>query len=271
EANRERAATNTGIFFLMGQIGLAIGPALAGFLLERLASQNNHVFADALGPVFAGRLLETGTVAPIISLGLLAIPSALFMFLSLPNLRAHLERRAASAAHVAAEVAGSARLPLAALALLALVVALRSLINPALASFIPRMFQLKGWDAAAYGFVTSAFWLGGGVSGVLIGSLADRYDSRWLVAITLILSAPARFLRTEVDGPAAIVMALAVGALSGGSHSLLVVQAQSLLPGRKGLASGAILGFMFSTGALGTLLIGALSDRIGLTNAFTVV
>lgn len=271
EVNRGRAATNTGIFFLMGQIGLAIGPTLAGFLLDRFASHNNSLFTEALGPAYAGRLLEHGTTAPIISLGVLAIPGVVYMALSIPSLRAHLERRAASAAHLAAEAAGASRLQLSALALLAVVVALRSLINPAAAAFVPRLFQLKGWDATAYGFVTSAFWLGGGISGVIIGHMADRYDSRWLVAITLVLSAPALFLLTLVDGPVAIVTALAVGALSGGSHSLLVVQAQGLFPGRKGLASGAILGFMFSTGAIGSLLIGAMSDSIGLANAFHIV
>ena len=40
---------------------------------------------------------------------------------------------------------------------------------------------------------------------------------------------------------------------------------------RKGFASGAILGFIFGTGAIGTLIIGAVSDYIGLATTFQIV
>jgi MFS transporter, FSR family, fosmidomycin resistance protein len=67
------------------------------------------------------------------------------------------------------------------------------------------------------------------------------------------------------------VMTLLVGALTGGSHSLLVVMAQQLLPARKGFISGLSLGYMFGMGAVGTLLIGALGDRVGLEAAYQFV
>jgi hypothetical protein len=43
------------------------------------------------------------------------------------------------------------------------------------------------------------------------------------------------------------------------------------MPARKGFASGATLGFIFGTGAIGTLVIGALSDRLTLPVAFQVI
>lgn len=271
ESNPMRASRNTSMFFLAGQTGLAIGPTLAGFLLDRAATHNNAIFTQALGPVFHNALMERGTVSPILLLGLLPIPAVLLMGATLPSAAAHVAKRTQRAAETVANASASVSLPVKAIVLFALVVALRSLINPGAAAFIPRLFQSKGWDATAYGFVTSAFWIGGGLAGVYLGSLADKHDSRLLVAITLLLSAPALFLLTVIDGPLALALSLGVGALSGASHGLLVVQGQGLLPGRKGLASGAILGFMFATGALGSLLIGALSDRMGLGGAFQVV
>ena len=267
ESSRTRAASNTSIFFLMGQLGLATGPALAGLLLDRLASHND-LFTQALGPTFAGSLAERGTIAPILALGLLAIPAILFMALSIPDVRAHLTARAYTAASAGVAAARRARIPASSVVLLAVVVALRGVVNPGMVAFIPRLFQDKGWDATAYGLVTSAFWLGGGVAGVLVARLADRRDSRLLVALTLIATAPAIFLLVTLDGSLAFIMAMAAGALSGASHSLIVVQAQALMPGRKGLASGAILGYMFSAGAVGSLIMGSLSDRFGLPTAF---
>lgn len=271
EASRARATSNTSIFFLAGQLGLALGPALAGVLLDRASSHNNTLFTHTLGPVFAGQLIERGTIAPVLSLGLIAVPGVLFMALAIPNVRTHIARRASEAANAGASTFRRASLPARSIALLALVVALRGLVNPGAAPFIPRLFQERGWDASAYGFVTSAFWLGGGIAGVLVARMADKRDSRLLVALTLIATAPALFLLVSTDGTLAFVMALLAGALSGASHSLIVVQAQALLPGRKALASGAILGYMFSAGAIGSLIMGTLSDRFGLPTAFYAV
>lgn len=271
EASRARAASNTSIFFLMGQLGVAIGPALAGVLLDRIATHNNDLFTRALGPTFAGQLMEHGTVTPMVALGVIAIPAVLFMALSIPNMGQHVAQRASDAAKAGAETLRRARLPVHTVVLLALVVALRGVVNPGSAAFIPRLFQDKGWDSTAYGFVTSAFWLGGGVAGVLVARMADRYDTRWLVGLTLLATAPLIFLLVTLQGPITFAMALLAGAFSGASHSLIVVQAQSLLPGRKALASGVILGYMFSAGAIGSLVMGALSDSFGLPVAFYAV
>jgi MFS transporter, FSR family, fosmidomycin resistance protein len=67
------------------------------------------------------------------------------------------------------------------------------------------------------------------------------------------------------------VLAVAAGGLSGGAHSIIVILAQDLIPMRKGFASGAILGFIFGTGAIGSFIIGAVSDQIGLTTTFQIV
>lgn len=269
EADSARLARNSSIFFFMGQTGLAIGPVLAGFLLDRAAT-NNNLFTQSLGPVYAGALVERGTVVPVLAVGLIAIVPVLYMALSIPGRHDHRARRVATTTN---EAVASARasFPVKAFLFFALVVALRSLINPGTMNFIPRLFQLRGWDASSYGLIAGLFSFGGAIAGVAVGNMADRYDSRYLVAGTLILAAPALFLMTVLEGLGALLMAFLAGGLSGSSHSLLVVQAQGFIPGRKGLASGMILGFIFATGALGSLLIGSLSDRIGLAACFQLI
>jgi hypothetical protein len=51
----------------------------------------------------------------------------------------------------------------------------------------------------------------------------------------------------------------------GASQSIIVVLAQTLLPGGKAMASGLTLGFMFASGAIGGIINGLMADRIGLT------
>jgi FSR family fosmidomycin resistance protein-like MFS transporter len=151
------------------------------------------------------------------------------------------------------------------------VILLRGLINPGMVSFLPQMFQLRGWTAAEYGLVTSMYWLGGGTMGIFFGQLADRFGSRPLIAVSLLCAAPAVFGLTLSDGVLSFVLALAIGAFSGGSHSLIVAMTQKLMPAGKGFASGAALGFIFGTGAIGVLIIGSLADRYGLDTAFQIV
>ena len=133
-------------------------------------------------------------------------------------------------------------------------------------SFVPVLFEQKGWDPAAYGTITSSYWIASALSGLIFGRLADRFDRRKVMMLSMLSSAPAFYLLPAFDGPIAFLFAIAAGGLSGGAHSLIVVMAQDLIPMRKGFASGAILGFIFGTGAIGTLIIGAVSDYIGLGN-----
>jgi hypothetical protein len=52
-----------------------------------------------------------------------------------------------------------------------------------------------------------------------------------------------------------------------GSIACWFVHAQRLLPVRQGFAAGLILGFTFATGGIGTALVGALADTVGLLTA----
>jgi len=101
------------------------------------------------------------------------------------------------------------------------------------------------------------------------GSLADRFGRRRVAVLTL-LSASAPLVLVPVVGLSAWLYLLIPlsGLLTGATHSIIVVLAQRKIPGGMALASGLILGFMFSSGALGTLLTGYLADLRGLPVVF---
>jgi len=267
EMSSARPAHYTSIFFLSGQLGGGLGPLLIGLLLDQFATRNN-LFTAALGPSVQNQLLEHGTLSPVVALALIALPGILLLLLSMPSRLAYLQTRH----HAAGESRKTAPVAASVIVYLAVVIALRALANPGTAAFIPRIFQLKGWAASEYGALTGMYWFAGGIAGVIFARMASRFSDRFIIGMTLILGGPAlMLLPTAETVPAALLLALLVGALTGGGHSLLVVMAQQIMPARKGLVSGLSLGFMFGMGALGTLLIGAMSDRIGLEAAFQVV
>lgn len=258
ESDKHNVSTNLAYFFLLGQLGSAIGPTLVGLLLDSA----NRIW---LSPYLVGTGMEvvhqpTGNLTPVFIMAGVALLPALFMALMIP-----VRQRAA---RLSDKGLNWRALPWGVLGLLALMVIIRGIPQPGSINFVPRLFQEKGWLPSEYGFITGMFWLAMGVSGVFMGVLADRYDKRYVLFWTMLASAPAFFLLPHLDGVLAILAALAAGALSGGTHTLLVVLAQQLLPGGKAFASGAMLGFIFGAGALGSFIIGNLSDAIGLVSAF---
>ena len=266
DTDRTRATSNLAIFFLMGSMGGGLGPLITGILLDR-ASTHNNVFTAGLGPLMSGRLLEHGSITPILIFILVGVPAALFMALVIPGVHAHKAK---------VKLSSGAAIPrgkvvVMPLVVLATVITLRGFINPGLVSFLPAMFQSRGWTPSEYGLITGLYWIGGGMMGVVFGQLADRIGSRMLIVASLLLAAPALWALTVVNGPLAFVLALAVGAFSGGAHSLIVAMAQRVVPVGKGLASGAVLGFIFGMGALAVLVIGAVADRIGLDATFQII
>lgn len=271
ESSKTRSMTNLSIFFLMGQTGSAIAPTILGILLDSAATHNN-VFTAALGPSMAGVLRESGSITPIFLMALIALPPILWLFMTMPSSRAYNSVRVAAGINPKSSTFYRApRAQMIALGTLAVVVALRSFANPGVVAFIPRLFALKGWSAAEYGLITGGFWLAGGLAGVLFSRLAEQFGARRIISITLILAAPLLYILPGTDGIVAFVVAWSMGALSGGSHSLIVALSQRLIPAGKGFSSGASLGYIFGMGALGTLLIGAIADRTSIGTAYQVV
>lgn len=266
ESVPRRSAFHMALFFWLGQTGLALGPAIAGILLDQANPNLIGRMGDLVGASAFGL---QNNVAPIILLSLISIPGMLLMWTSIPK---HHEHHAAQDLRKSQRENGAKQhFPLSAFVVLGLVVILRGLGQQGSVAFVPLLFEQKGWSPAAYGTITSSYWIASGLSGLFFGRLADRFDRRLVMMLSMLLSAPAFFLLPAHEGAFAFFLAMAAGGLSGGAHSLIVVLAQDLIPLRKGFASGAILGFIFGTGAIGSLAIGTISDQIGLALTFEIV
>ncbi len=232
-----RSATGTSLFFLCGQVGLATGPPLAGFLLDRWGTSGILFLAAVMSPV------------------------PLFMAVAMGPRRWN--PRPEPPAPVAATV--RRRIEARSLGLLAAIFSLRAWIFIGTAAFLPLLFQLKGWSSTRQGLLAGTFWLGGAITGVFLGDLADRWGRRRAVSLASLIGAVLLPFLPGADGFAAFALALACGGCLGAPHSVLIVIAQDLLPVRRGLASGMALGFLFAMGAVASWSIGMLADRYGLS------
>ncbi|MBL8094274.1 MAG: MFS transporter [Anaerolineales bacterium] len=222
------------LFFLFGQIGLSIGPALSGYLIEHWG------WMALYGPVIVVALVGVA--------GLTMIPSS----------------RALAARPVTRTAAPPGPIVWRALLLAVLIGGLRVWAQTTVGNLGPKYFHDLGLSPSTYGAIVGVFMLGIALGGILGGWLADRIGGRAMTIATLALSVPALFWLPVVTGPAIYAVALLAGVLNGGPHSLLVVIAQRAMPGRGSLASGLALGSMFAISSSGVWLSGLVADQVGL-------
>lgn len=245
EADPDNQARNMSYFFMFGQLGLAIGPVLGGILLQG-AAQADDPTASSLMSVYL--------------VGLIGIPLLPYMLGGIPQKAAHAAGQAARTARRAASKL-TWREAAAPLLIVSLFVLLRSMAQQGSAAFIPVLLEQRGYDPAAYGFVTGLYWIASGMVGVLWGHWADRFGLRRVLLFAVVVGSPTLILLPATQSLfAAAVVATLSGAILSGTHSLIVVFLQRLIPAGKGFATGIGLGGIFVAGALGSVFYGLLAD-----------
>jgi FSR family fosmidomycin resistance protein-like MFS transporter len=237
--------TSASIFFFFGNMGQMSGPLLAGFILK------------SSGPGTFPFLILAGL--PVVYLIATSVPLADQTF-------SHTSERSFTSVQRT-----RARLTLGVLVPLVALIALRSWANFGTTTFLPKFYQDQGWDPASYGIVASLWMLGTAIGNISGGPLADRYGRRRVVSLSLFTMAPIMVVLPMLRGWLPFPVIVLGGLTSGLSFSIIMVLAQSLLPGGKGLASGFTMGFMFASGAVGNVVNGWVADWFGLAISLQTV
>ncbi len=240
----QRETTATSLFFMGGQLGLFVAPILTGALLG--------FFAD-----IRGLLLLPAAALPVI------------FNMSWQMRHHHVVREKPQTADKAAfSAAALGQKFIIALALLA---GLQSWAQQNMINFIPKYLSTLGMSAKGYGFLTGLFMGGSALGNLVGGTLADRFGKRRVAGTALFLASAPLYAIGHTQHQAWLYWLIPLaGAMTGMIHSIVVVIAQKIIPGGMGLASGLILGFIFSAGALGMVLTGWLADRFGYDLIFTI-
>jgi MFS family permease len=136
-------------------------------------------------------------------------------------------------------------------------------------TFVPKYLSDLGQSAGTYGVIAALFMGGSALGNAVGGSLADKYGKRRVASIALVSASIPLYLVAVVGlSPWLYLLVPLSGALTGATQSIIVVLAQRMIPSGMATASGLILGFMFSSGAVGTFLSGFLADAWGLIPVF---
>jgi FSR family fosmidomycin resistance protein-like MFS transporter len=238
-----KETTAASVFFLFGQGGFFIGPIVGGILLTHFG------------------------VTGLLALSILAIPVGINALRQLRGAPPAPPRPAPVEGQPAALVRAGRQLIVA----LAVVAALQAWVQSNMLVFLPKYISDLGQPASIYGLFAGLFMGGSALGNVMGGSLADHYG-RQRVAVTALFLASLPLLAIAGIGWAPLLYLLVplAGALTGAVHSIIVVTAQRVVPAGLATASGLTLGFMFSAGALGTLLCGPLADNRGWPPVFAL-
>jgi predicted MFS family arabinose efflux permease len=237
-----RETTAASIFFFAGQFGYFLGPIVSGPILDR--------YGDVGLVALAALLLPVGINASW-------------------QLR---DRHIVHAEHKKVEAArprtGAAR---KIILLLALIGGLQAWAQQNMITFVPKYLHDLGQSPVTYGIVAGLFMGGSAIGNVIGGNLADKFGKQRVATTVLLLAAVPLFFISQIGwSPWLYLLVPLAGALTGSVHSIVVVLAQRALPMGMATASGLTLGFIFSAGALGTLLCGPLADRVGWPPVFVL-
>jgi FSR family fosmidomycin resistance protein-like MFS transporter len=237
----DRKATALSWFSLGGNVGVALGPPVITALIAGLG------LAGALG------MLVPSAVMALLLIG------ALPLLAGSPAAAARVERRVRGA-----DMPG-------AMALLILVVTIRSWTQLAFTTFVPFYYvDVLQADPRLVGPVLFVFLGAGALGTIVAGPLADRWGPRQFLTWVFVAAAPLGVLFLLSSGVFAVVALGLFGAVLVSTFTIAVVLGQAYLPRHAGMASGLIVGFAIGAGGLGVTLLGWVADHWGLPAALWI-
>jgi FSR family fosmidomycin resistance protein-like MFS transporter len=232
-----REATAASYFFLFGQMGFG------------------------LGPMIGGPLLQLWGLPGLLLLSVFTIPIGTFASRELRFLPKPIRKT---------ENKPTGKLIITgALLLMVGISAVQSWSQSNITAYMPRYLIQFHLSPSVYGLIIGLFTAGSAIGCLVGGELADKFSRKIVIIGSLILSAiPLAMIAYVGYGPWIFPLMFISGLFTGGPFSVIVVQAQKLIPGGMGLATGLILGFTFSAGAIGTMFTGKLADLWGYQPVF---
>jgi FSR family fosmidomycin resistance protein-like MFS transporter len=229
-----KMATGLAVFSVGGNLGLALGPMSALFIIT-------HFGLNYLPLILVFSLI----------------------FLMLVFLARDVIARAATTTFLREKV--EAHTPKGAylsVSLLVAAVIMRSWIHFGVMAYIPFYYiDYEKGDPLYAGALVSSFLIGGAL-GTLGGSpLADRWGYKRYLILSMTLTSALFPLVFVTHGLLLFVTLGMVGMVLISSFTTTIVMAQDLLPRNLGIASGLMVGFAIGTGGIGVTVLGVIADH----------
>lgn len=239
-----RRGLGMAIYTLGGNLGFALGPIFAAFLVLRWG---------------------VGSTAWLLAFGL---PISLILYLSRGEIAISPPPRTSTGRSGKMRWA---QIPWVELGALTLVVALRSWTYQGFIIYLPLLLQTKGINLSVGSRLLFVFLISGAIAGLVGGHLSDLVGRKKVIAGSLLLFSPLMLLALRASGLWVPVFLALSGTMLLAGFSVIIVFAQEMMPGNVGLASGLMLGLAFGTGGIGVFLSGLMADSIGLGKSMTIL
>jgi FSR family fosmidomycin resistance protein-like MFS transporter len=234
-----RRATGMSLFSVGGNLGYALGPLVTTALVVAFGLRGGLLLA--LPPLAVAALLLAAS----------------------PYLRSFTPDRTAHRAGSGDDRPG-------AMALLLVIVTLRSVSWFGLLAFVP-LWEVANGRTEAYGNrVLAAMLLVGGIGTLIAGPLADRLGRRPVLTASVVAVGPLIAVYLLVGGLLGAAALAFVGVCVISTFGVTMVMSQEYLPRHIGLASGLSIGLSIGLGGVAAVALGALADSLDLETALWI-
>ncbi len=234
ELSGERRSFGLALFIFGGTMGLGLAPLWLPLYAERIGLQ----------------------ALPLVSIPGLIFVLLLVRFVPLDNPHFN-EGRTAANWRLLGRHAGP-------LALITLIVVMRSITGLGFGTFLSLLGEERGLDLIMGGVALGVYNIAGVVGALIAGYMADRIAPKVIVCTSLFLSAPPLYAFVSTGDVLTGYVLLAVGGgLLLASNSIMVALAQELAPENSGLASSLPLGLSWGLASTSLPIIGGMADQIG--------
>jgi len=105
---------------------------------------------------------------------------------------------------------------------------------------------------------------------IIGGPLGDRFGRKYIIWISILGVLPFTLLLPHASLFWTAVLTVPIGLILASAFPAIVVYAQELLPGRTGTVAGLFFGFAFGMGGVGAAALGALADYAGINFVYQV-
>ena len=261
------------VLVLVGGLGVAAfhpeGAKFAAYASGRKRASGMSYFniggntGYALGAFVTGQLVVwLGLVGGLLAM-IPVVIAALALARAVPAF-ARLEPTAEEAGHDLGEDSPRA------MALLGLVISLRSISWFTLLAFVPLWVVSLGHSKADGNRLLFLMLLAGAAGTLMLGPVADRIGLRRTLVITQALLTPLILVFVYVGGAPGVLALALVGVCVVGTFGVTMVLSQLYLPRQVGLASGLSVGLAMGIGGVAAVVLGAVADAVDLRLALTI-
>lgn len=139
--------------------------------------------------------------------------------------------------------------------------------NNYLTFFLMEKFHISVKNSQLCLFTFAAAVAVGTISG---GRLGDKYGRKNIIWISILGAAPFTLCLPYLSFGWTIVFIVLIGLIIASAFSAILVFATELMPNKVGLIAGLFYGFSFGIGGIGSAVLGALADSIGIEYVFKI-